>query len=89
MVEAARQLARALKFGHSRIEFESFPFHLAGPVVLRWQLRRGIRHVNKGTFTLRCVEEWLESRRAPGESERREVETRPLFIKKFGARHGR
>jgi hypothetical protein len=64
--EAARQLARALKFGHSRIEFESFPFHLAGPVVLRWQLRRGIRHVNKGTFTLRCVEEWLESRRAPG-----------------------
>jgi hypothetical protein len=64
--EAALQLARALKFGHSRIEFESFPFHSAGPVALRWRPRRGIRHVNKGTFTLRYVEEWIESRREPG-----------------------
>jgi hypothetical protein len=59
---AARQLGRALKFGHSRIEFASFPFRLPNPVVLHWRPSGGIHRVNKGTFTLRYVEEWMERR---------------------------
>jgi hypothetical protein len=57
---AARQLGRALKFGHSRVKFASFPCRLQEPVVLRWQPYKGINRVNKGTFTLRCVTEWWE-----------------------------
>lgn len=58
--QAAQQLGRALKFGHSRLEFASFPFRPPNPVVLRWHPVRGIHQVNQGTFTLRCVEEWME-----------------------------
>ena len=57
----ARQLGRALKFGHSRVEFGSFPCRLPNPVVIRWQPFGRINRVNKGTFTLRCVEEFGES----------------------------
>jgi hypothetical protein len=57
---AVRQLLRALKFGHSRVEFTSFPYRLPKPVVIRWQPFGGISRVNKGTFTLRCVKEWME-----------------------------
>ena len=57
---AVRQLLRALKFGHSRVEFTSFPYRLSQPVVIRWQPFGGISRVNKGAFTLRCVEEWME-----------------------------
>jgi hypothetical protein len=59
---AAKQLGCALKFGHSRIEFSSFPCRIPDPVVIQWRPFGGIHHVNKGTFTLRCVEEWMESR---------------------------
>jgi len=58
--QAARQLGRALKFGHTRVAFTSFPFRPPNPVVLRWQPSKGIVRVNKGTFTLRCVAEWWE-----------------------------
>jgi hypothetical protein len=58
--QAVRQLGRALKFGHSRVKFASFPFRPSKPVVLRWQPFKGINRVNKGTFTLRCVTEWWE-----------------------------
>jgi hypothetical protein len=59
--QAAVQLGRAFKFGHFRIDFASFPFRLPNPVVLHWHSSGGINRVNKGTFTLRCVEEWMES----------------------------
>jgi protein-S-isoprenylcysteine O-methyltransferase Ste14 len=65
---AARQLGRALKFGHTRVRFASFPCRLQDPVVLRWQPLKGINRVNKGTFTLRCVEEWFE-RHGSGENQ--------------------
>jgi hypothetical protein len=65
---AFRQLGRAIKFGHSRIEFAHFPCRLSEPVVLRWQPGSGISRVNAGTFTLRCVEEWTE-RRGRGDNE--------------------
>jgi hypothetical protein len=58
---AGRQLLRALKFRYSRIEFASFPFHLPEPVAIRWRSFGGISRINKGTFTLRCVEERMES----------------------------
>jgi hypothetical protein len=57
---AARQLGRALKFGHSRVAFTSFPCRPSTPVILRWQPSKGINRINKGTFTLRCVAEWWE-----------------------------
>jgi hypothetical protein len=57
---AVRQLGRALKFGHTRIEFTSFPYRRDQPVGLRWQSFRGISRINKGAFTLRCVQEWME-----------------------------
>jgi hypothetical protein len=59
--QAAQQLGRALKFGHSRITFTRFPYRLPEPIVLRWQPADGVTQVNKGTFTLRCVLEWMES----------------------------
>ncbi len=61
-VQAAQQLGRAIKFGHSRIVFSRFPYSLSEPIYLRWQAGGGISSVRKGTFTLRCVEEWMESR---------------------------
>ncbi len=58
--QAGLQLGRALKFGSSRVLFTRFPYRLGEPVVLRWQPLGGVAHVRKGTFTLRCVEEWME-----------------------------
>jgi hypothetical protein len=59
--QAARRIGCALKFGHSRIAFTRFPYRPAEPVIIRWQPSEGISQVNKGTFTLRCVEQWTES----------------------------
>ena len=60
--QAAARFGRALKFGGSRIEFGHFPLRLTEPVVLYWQAAKGIRGLGQGTFTLRCVEEWVERR---------------------------
>jgi hypothetical protein len=57
---AGVSVVRALKFGGSRIEFAHFPCRLSEPVVVRWQPATGIVRVNRGSFTLRCVEEWFE-----------------------------
>lgn len=59
--QAGRQIGSALKFGHSRIAFTRFPYRLGESVVIRWQPSEGISQVNKGTFTLRCIEEWTEA----------------------------
>jgi hypothetical protein len=59
--QAVRALGRALKFGHSRITFTRFPYALGEPVILRCQPSGGVNQVRKGTFTLRCVQEWTES----------------------------
>ena len=60
--KAGQQVWSALKFGHSRIVFTRFPYRLPEPVVIRWQPADGIAQINKGMFTLRCVEEWWEVR---------------------------
>jgi hypothetical protein len=67
---AERRLASAFKFGNSRIAFTRFPYRLGEPVVIRWHPSDRISQVNKGTFTLRCVEERTESR---GRGKRRSV----------------
>lgn len=59
---AGFKIARALKFGDSRLEFLKFPYPLDEPLVIRWWPATGIARVDQGTFTLRCVEEWQESR---------------------------
>ena len=59
-VHAGRQLGRAIKFGKSRIVFSRFPYCVGEPAVIRWQPPTGTSSINKGTFTLRCVEEWSE-----------------------------
>lgn len=55
-------LGRAIKFGGSRISFTSFPYRLGKPIVIRWHPASGIEEAKKGSFTLRCVEEWYEVR---------------------------
>jgi hypothetical protein len=60
--QAGKSLARCSKFGGSRIRFERFPCVLGGPVLLHWLPAPGIARAEKGTFTLRCVEEWFERR---------------------------
>ncbi len=52
-------LSRAIRFGKSRIDFTRFPYAPGEPVVIRWQAE-GISQPHKGSFTLRCVEEWWE-----------------------------
>jgi hypothetical protein len=52
-------LSRAIRFGKSRIDFTRFPYALGESVVIRWQAE-GITQPHKGSFTLRCVEEWWE-----------------------------
>jgi hypothetical protein len=57
---AFRQLAGALKFGHTRVDYTTFPYRPSNPVIIRWQPLGKVSRINKGTFTLRCVEEWME-----------------------------
>ncbi len=58
--QAAKKLARAIKFGRSRIVFTRFPYRLDEPVVIRWRPGGAIGKIQNGSFTLRCVEERME-----------------------------
>jgi hypothetical protein len=53
-------IGRTIKFGPSRIEFAQFPYRPGAPMTLRWMVPRGMTRIAKGTFILRCVEEWYE-----------------------------
>lgn len=55
-------LGRTLKFGPSRIEFARFPYRPGEPLLLHWVAPAGLSRAVKGEFTLRCVEEWYETR---------------------------
>ena len=59
---AGWKVLRALKFGGSWLEFLKFPCPPHEPLALRWWPAAGMGRVDKGRFTLRCVEEWQESR---------------------------
>ena len=58
----SRSCARkASCFGASRIEFSKFPLRPGETAVLRWLVPKGASRIARGTFTLRCVEEWYET----------------------------
>ncbi len=54
-------LARALRFSGSRIDFARFPYSIREPILIRWPAPNGIRKPVKGSFTLRCLQEWWET----------------------------
>ena len=58
---AVMLVGRGLKFGGSQISFTSFPYYLGKPIVVHWVPATGITKLRKGTFTLRCVEEFYET----------------------------
>lgn len=60
--QVALLVGRTIKFGASRIEYVRFPYRVGEPVVVRWFPPTGIRQINGGRVTLRCVEEWYETR---------------------------
>jgi hypothetical protein len=60
--KAALEMARAIRFGNSRVVFDHFPYALNESVQLGWMPPRGIARAEKGSFTLRCVEEYYEER---------------------------
>lgn len=60
--QALLLVGRAIKFGGSRIEFSEFPYRLTKPVMVRWHPATGIAQASRGSFTLRCVVEWFETR---------------------------
>jgi hypothetical protein len=58
--QTAMLIGRTLKFGPSRVEFARFPYRPGESVSLHWRVPEGMTRLTKGTFTLRCVEEWYE-----------------------------
>jgi hypothetical protein len=56
------QLTRAIRFGPGRVHWDEFPLPVRGPVRLRWQPGEGVTHWSSGRATLRCVEEFYETR---------------------------
>jgi len=52
---------RAIKFGASRIAFDTFPYQLNKPVIIKWVPPTALTQANSGSFTLRCVEEFYET----------------------------
>jgi hypothetical protein len=60
--QTAMLIGRTLKFGPSRIEFTHFPYQPGEKISLHWTVPSGLTHVAAGTLTLRCVEEWYETR---------------------------
>lgn len=54
-------VARAFRFSVSRIDFARFPYSVREPVVIHWLAASGISKPIKGSFTLRCLQEWWET----------------------------
>jgi hypothetical protein len=60
--KAAVGIARAIRFGNSRLAFDHFPYRLSDTVQIGWIPPRAMVRAEKGSFTLRCVEEYYEER---------------------------
>ncbi|HET6463216.1 MAG TPA: hypothetical protein VFH33_05380 [Candidatus Krumholzibacteria bacterium] len=60
--KAGVEVARAIRFGNSRVTFDHFPFRVSDTVSVGWIPPLGIASALKGSFTLRCVEEYYEER---------------------------
>jgi hypothetical protein len=57
----ALMFSRAIKFGNSQIEYVRFPYRANEAITVRWLTPPHIRRADKGSFTLRCVKEWMET----------------------------
>jgi hypothetical protein len=62
--------ARTAKFGGSRLVFQRFPYSRNEGIAVRWVPPRGITSADKGSFTLRCIEEYYEERGPQTDRER-------------------
>lgn len=60
--KAGVEVARAVRFGNSRVTFDHFPLRVSETVSVGWIPPGGITSARKGSFTLRCVEEYYEER---------------------------
>ncbi len=52
------RVGRAFKFGGSEIRFLQFPIRREEQIELHWKPAHGIVRANKGSFALRCIEEY-------------------------------
>jgi len=68
--KAVIELSRAARFGKSRVMFAHFPYRMSETVSIGWVPPKGIARAEKGSFTLRCVEEYYEERRSGRERSR-------------------
>ena len=62
LVQVAMLIGRTLKFGPSGVDYVRFPYRVGESVVVRWLVPARVNQVNGGKITLRCVEEWHETR---------------------------
>lgn len=63
MLNAIRQLIRAVRFGDCRMHYPRFPIHPGEEVTLRFTLPNGIHELRHATFRLRCLQEYTITRR--------------------------
>jgi len=61
VIEIVRQFLAALKYGNSRLEYQTFPLLTGGRVGLMWMPPSGLENATSIKFVLRCVEEWEET----------------------------
>lgn len=64
---------RSIRFGESRVEFVTFPYRAFEPVTLKWIVPRGVSRVRSATFTLRCIEEFVDVTQSPGTEKEAEL----------------
>ena len=73
-----KRVWHAFKFTGSRISFAQFPYRVGQSTVLNWHLPTGVHSVTKGSFTLRCVEQWFEER-GSGDNRNRHIVQEQLW----------
>jgi hypothetical protein len=60
--KALLEVARAIRFGGSRVAYDHFPYSIRDVVAVGWLPPRGLDRAERGSFTFRCVEEYYEER---------------------------
>lgn len=61
VIELVRRFLTALKYGTSRLGYQTFPLFTGGRVDLMWMPPSGLENATSIKFVLRCVEEWMET----------------------------
>lgn len=55
--ETVKQIGRLIKYGDSRLVFDTFPYPHYEPITIKWLAPQGLQEANAGEFTLRCLRE--------------------------------